>query len=73
MEIIRISNIKLLTIVSLPKNLSILLNGVILQRYQLNIELLLSPVDKGEVLAHLMDEDPDPVCEVVFVHSEYID
>jgi len=68
----RISSIQLLTIVCLSKDLSILLNGVILQRTKLDIELLLSSVDKSEILTHLMDEDPDPVCEVVFIHSEQV-
>ena len=62
----------LLSIISLFKNLTILLNCVILQRYQLNIELLLSPVDQGVVLTYLVDEDPNPFTKVVLIHSKYI-
>jgi hypothetical protein len=67
-----ISSVQLLAIVCLSKDLTILLNGAILQRTKLDIELLLSSVDKSVILAHLMDEDPDPVCEVVVVHSEQV-
>jgi hypothetical protein len=67
-----ISSVQLLTIVCLSKDLSILLNGVILQRTKLDIELLLSSVDKIVILTHLMNEDPDPVCEVVFVCPEQV-
>ena len=49
-----------------------MLNGVILQRAKLDIELLLSSVDKIVILTHLMNEDPDPVCEVVLVCPEQV-
>ena len=62
----------LLTVICLLEDLSILSNSMLLQSHELNVVLRLSALDGHLVLAHSMDEYPDPVSVLVSIGSQQL-